>query len=177
MPHPSHHIVPLSLPIHALLNLVSSSSPLPARRVFDFQSLLDFSGGGSFEEYVSCVVRTDLGSLGGILGGTYKYLAASSMGVIFRLGITSKGGQHTLTMRLFAPSAPSSSLSIARFLGWPAPSPAVRPRPANVVAHASSQNNLVLVDTRGQKWSLGMEKRKSETDVTDDSGSNWWGWY
>lgn len=137
------------------------------------------SGGGTFEavylpleaaeeEYVSCVVRTDLRGLSGGSGGTYAYLAATSTGRIFRLGITSQGGKYTLTTRLFAPPTSSSSLSLSRLLGWSAPSPAVRPAPGNVVALASSGNDMfALVETRIQKWTLATEELKGEADVAE----------
>lgn len=120
------------------------------------------------EEYVSCLVRTNVGGLGGGSGGSYAYLAATSTGRIFRLGITSQGGKYTLTVRPFAPPTPSSSLSLVRLLGWSAPSPAVRPEPGNVVALVSSGNDMfILVETRIQKWALGTEELKGEADVAE----------
>lgn len=120
----------------------------------------------SEEEYVSYVVRTDLKGPTVGSGWGYAYLAATSTGRVFRLGITSQGGKYGLTVRLFAPPAPTSSLSLSRLLGWSASSPSVRPRPGNVVAIASSGNNMfALVDTRIQKWTLGTEELKGEADV------------
>ncbi|KIJ69004.1 hypothetical protein HYDPIDRAFT_172503 [Hydnomerulius pinastri MD-312] len=136
------------------------------------------SGGGTFEavhlpleaseeEYVSCFMRADQGSAGGTVGvGAYVYLAATSTGRIFRLGVTSQGGKHTLTTRLFAPPAASSSLSLTRLLGWSAPSPTSRPEPGNVVALISSGNDMyALVESRIQKWTLGTEEMVVEADV------------
>ncbi|KAF8136731.1 hypothetical protein EV363DRAFT_1395817 [Boletus edulis] len=173
---PHHAIVPSrSRSIEPGLILVS---PTGATRFWPSISS-GLSGGGTFEaadlplgaaeeEYVSCVVRTDLASLGGASGGAYAYLIATSTGRIFRLGITSQGGKHTITVRVFAPPTPSSSLSLSRLLGWSAPSPAIRPEPGNIVALASSGNNLfALVETRIQKWTLGTEELKGETDVAE----------
>ncbi|KAG9318812.1 Non-repetitive/WGA-negative nucleoporin C-terminal-domain-containing protein [Chiua virens] len=167
---PHHAIVPSrSRSIEPGLILVS---PTGATRFWPSISS-GLSGGSTFEavylpldatkeEYVSCVVRTKLGSL----GGAYAYLAATSIGRIFRLGITSQGGKHTLTARLFALPTLSSSLSLTRLLGWSAPSAAVRPEPGNVVALASFGNDMfALVDTRIQKWTLGTEELKNEVDV------------
>ncbi|KAF9227508.1 hypothetical protein BS17DRAFT_746046 [Gyrodon lividus] len=135
------------------------------------------SGGSTFEavhlpleasedEYVSCLVRADRGRMGGGAAGAYVYLAATSTGRIFRLGITSQGGKHTLTMRLFAPPLPSSSLSLTRLLGWSAPSPAARPESGNVVALVSSGNDMyALVETRIQKWTLDSEELRGEVDI------------
>ncbi|KAH7889197.1 hypothetical protein F5I97DRAFT_483446 [Phlebopus sp. FC_14] len=138
------------------------------------------SGGTTFEalqlpleavegEYVSCFVRGDQGGTNSVTGGgAYVYLVATSTGRIFRIGVTSQGGRHTLTTRLFAPPPPSSSLSLARFLGWSAPSQAPRPEPGNVVALVPSRNDIyVLVETRVQKWGLGTEEIMFEVDVAE----------
>lgn len=186
LPSPSHVNVTSLAPHHAIVPSRSRSiepglilvSPTGATRFWSSISS-GLSGGGTSEEvylpleatgeeYVSCLVRTDLGGLSGGSGGAYTYLAATSTGRIFRLGITSQGGKHTLTVRLFAPPTQSSSLSLARLLGWSAPSPAVRPEPGNVVALASSGNDIfVLVETRIQKWTLGTEELKGEADVAE----------
>lgn len=184
-PSPTHaNATPLA-PHHAIVPSRSRSiepglilvSPTGATRFWPSISS-GLSGGGTFEavylpleaadeEYVSCVVRSDLGGLGAS-GGTYAYLVATSTGRIFRLGITSLGGKHTVTVRLFAPPTASSSLSLSRLLGWSAPSPAVRPEAGNIVALASSGNNMfALVETRIQKWTLGTEELKGETDVAE----------
>lgn len=172
---PLHAIVPSrSRSIEPGLILVS---PTGATRFWPSISS-GLSGGGTFEtvclpletaeeEYVSCVVRTDLRGVSGGSGGTYAYLAATSTGRIFRLAITSQGGKYTLIARLFAPPT-SSPLSLARLLGWSAPSPTIRPKPGNVVALVSSGNDMfALVETRIQKWSLGTEELKGEADVAE----------
>lgn len=183
-PSPGRANVTSLAPLHAIVPSRSRSvepglilvSPTGATRFWPSISS-GLSGGGTFEavylpleaseeEYVSCVVRTDLGSPGGISRGTYAYLVATSTGKIFRLGITSQGGKHTITVRPFAPPTPSSSLSLSRLLGWSVPSPAVRPEPGNIVAFTSSGNDMfALVETRIQKWSLGTEELKGEVDV------------
>lgn len=183
-PSPSYASVASLTPHHAIVPSRSRSiepglilvSPTGATRFWPSISS-GLSGGGTFEavnlpleaaeeEYVSCFVRTDLRGLSGALGGAYAYLAATSTGRIFRLGITSQGGKYTLTVRLFAPPTSSSSLSLSRLLGWSGPSPAVRPEPGNVVALALSGNDMfALVETRIQKWTLGTEELKGEADV------------
>lgn len=185
-PSPTHTNVTSLAPHHAIVPSRSRSiepglilvSPTGATRFWPSISS-GLSGGGTFEvvdlpleaageEYVSCLVRTDLRGLGGDSGGTYAYLVATSTGRIFRLGITSQGGKHALTVRLFTPPTPPSSLSLSRLLGWSAPSPAVRPEPGNVVALASSGNDMfVLVETRIQKWALKTEQLKGEADVAE----------
>lgn len=183
-PSPNHINATSLAPHHAIVPSRSRSiepglilvSPTGATRFWPSISS-GLSGGGTFEtvhlpleaaeeEYVSCVVRTDLGGLGGVSGGTYAYLVATSTGRIFRLGITSQGGKHTVTARLFAPPTPSSSLSLSRLLGWSAPSAAIRAEPGNIVALTSSGNDMfALVETRVQKWSLGTGELKGEVDV------------
>lgn len=183
-PSPGHPNVASPAPHHAIVPSRSRSiepglilvSPTGATRFWPSISS-GLSGGGTFEavdipleaikeEYVSCVVRTNLGGSGGVSGGTFAYLVATSTGKVFRLGITSQGGKYTITVRLFAPPT-SSTLSLSRLLGWSAPSLAVRPQPGNIVALASSGNDLfALVETRIQKWTLGNEVLTGETDVT-----------
>ena len=136
------------------------------------------SGGGAFEsiqipldasdeEYISCLARIPQPGL----SSTFVYLAATSMGRIFRLVISSQGGKHTLTTRLFAPPPPSSTLSLTRLfgIGWSAPSPAaVRPEPGNVVALVSLGDNIfALVESRIQQWTLSSEDVIKEMDVGD----------
>ncbi|KAF8843579.1 hypothetical protein BDN67DRAFT_964047 [Paxillus ammoniavirescens] len=185
-PPPNSHNATFQAPHHALVpSRVRSVEPglilvSPTGTTRFWPSISSgLSGGSTFEavhlpleasedEYVSCLVRSDRGSIGGGAGGAYVYLAATSTGRIFWLGITSQGGKHTLTMRLFAPPRTSSSLSLTRLLGWSAPSPAVRPEPGNVVALVSSGNDMyALVETRIQKWTLDSEELRGEADVTD----------
>ncbi|KAL4077069.1 hypothetical protein V8B97DRAFT_1378901 [Scleroderma yunnanense] len=135
------------------------------------------SGGGAFEsiqipldasdeEYVSCLARIVQPGP----SSTYVYLAATSMGRIFRLVISSQGGKHTLTARVFAPPPTSSSLSLTRLfgIGWNTPASAARPEPGNVVALVSSDDNIfALVETRIQQWTLSSEEIVKEVDVGD----------
>ncbi|KAG6334835.1 hypothetical protein ID866_4257 [Astraeus odoratus] len=132
------------------------------------------AGGGGFEsvdvpldvsdEYISYFTRVDQPGA----AGAYYYLAATSMGRIFRLMIMSQGGKYTLAARLFAPPPPASSLSLARLFGWPAPSPVTRPEPGNVVTLVASGNNaFALVETRIQQWALDREEIVKEKDVGD----------
>ena len=141
----------------------SISSGLSGGGVFDsIQIPLDASG----EEYVSCLARIPQPGP----SPTFVYLAATSMGRIFRLMISSQGGKHTLSTKLFAPPPTSSSLSLTRLfgIGWTAPSPAARPEPGNVVTLVSSGNSIfALVETRIQQWTLSSEEILKEMDVAD----------
>ncbi|KIK91679.1 hypothetical protein PAXRUDRAFT_830622 [Paxillus rubicundulus Ve08.2h10] len=185
-PPPNYHNATFQAPYHALVpSRVRSIEPglilvSPTGTTRFWPSISSgLSGGSTFEavylpleasedEYVSCLVRSDRGSTGGGAGGAYSYLAATSTGRIFRLGIASQGGKHTLTMRLFSPPPASSSLLLTRLLGWSAPSPAVRPEPGNVVALVSSGNDMyALVETRIQRWTLDTEELRGEADITD----------
>lgn len=141
----------------------SISSGLSGGGVFDSIEIpLDASG----EEYVSCLARIPQPGP----SSTFVYLAATSMGRIFRLMITSHGGKHTLSTKLFAPPPTSSSLSLTRLfgIGWTAPSPAARPEPGNVVTLVSSGDSIfALVETRIQQWTLSSEDIFKEMDVAD----------
>jgi nuclear pore complex protein Nup133 len=88
-------------------------------------------------------------------------VASTSLGRLFRLTLTTSGGRHHFTSRLF--SRPQSSLSLSRFLPSLWSSPTSQAEAGNIAAIALGvKTNLgteiwALVESRVQKWNVAAE--------------------
>lgn len=96
------------------------------------------------------------------------FIASTTSGLLFRLTLTSAGGNHRLTSHPF--SRPSSSLSLARLLpsffasSSNRPSSNISTEPGNINSVALGATNSTggrdlwaLVDTRVQRWDMKAE--------------------
>ncbi|KAH9981165.1 Non-repetitive/WGA-negative nucleoporin C-terminal-domain-containing protein [Lactifluus volemus] len=89
------------------------------------------------------------------------FVASTSSGRLFRLTLTTSGGRHHFTSRLF--SRPQSSLSLSRFLPSLWSSPTSQAEAGNIAAIAlGAKTNLgteiwALVESRVQKWNVAVE--------------------
>ncbi|KAG1756709.1 uncharacterized protein EDB91DRAFT_1241762 [Suillus paluster] len=183
-PSSQDYAQPILTPLHALVPSRSRSEPglvllSPRGDIRFWDSIASgLAGGGSFEsinlelgegEYTSGLLRVD-GQI---------YIVSTSHGRLFKLTLTSQGGRHTLSARLFAPP-PSSGLYFARFWSTPAPQPtagsisalALGSGGGEVGRGAVVEKELwTLSETRVQRWSLNKEVLLGEVDVREAMGN------
>ncbi|TCD68905.1 hypothetical protein EIP91_009455 [Steccherinum ochraceum] len=171
----------MATPLHALVPYGSSREPglilvTSGGHVRFWDSVgIGLAGGDHYstlslelpdEERVTTLTRAD----------TQTYIVSTSVGRLFRLTLTSLGGRHHLTPRVF--SRPHSTLSLSRLIPtfWSGDTTQGKSGNINAVALQTAEKTALgrsvwtLIDFRVQRWNMsaeGWEKLELDEDVAE----------